>query len=108
MEPQLRQLGLPTSLAKGVVTLVKDHVVCTEGDTLSSEQARVLKLLGHMQAEFRLRLTGVWSKDRSFEMLGESSRMDSMKRREGTWRRSTVKRRRSKVKRRKNDVEGDI
>merc|ERR1719369_1331581 len=76
MEPQLRQLGLPTSLAKGVVTLVKDHVVCTEGDTLSSEQARILKLLGHMQAEFRLRLTGVWSNDGTFEVINESTEVE--------------------------------
>ena len=73
MEPQLRQLGLPTSLNKGVVTLVKDHKVCEEGENLSSEQARILKLLGHMQAEFRLRLVAMWQNNGAFEMLGEDS-----------------------------------
>jgi len=68
MEPQLRQLGLPTSLNKGVVTLVKDHKVCEEGENLSSEQARILKLLGHMQAEFRLRLVAMWQNNGAFEM----------------------------------------
>lgn len=53
MEPQLRALGLPTSLKKGVVTLLADHTVCKEGDVLSSEQARILKLLGHKQATFK-------------------------------------------------------
>lgn len=72
MEPQLRQLGLPTalkkgwirrcyhfcyavfqiscfiylfiflSILKGVVTLLKDYEVCKEGDVLTPEQARVL------------------------------------------------------------------
>lgn len=69
MEPQLRQLGLPTALKKGartvlpsvqpamsglnifihlsplligVVTLLKDYDVCKDGDILTPEQARVL------------------------------------------------------------------
>lgn len=42
IEPHLRQLGLPTSLQKGVVTLLKDYTVCEEGQTLTPEQARIL------------------------------------------------------------------
>jgi mRNA turnover protein 4 len=42
MEPQLRQLGLPIALKRGVVTLWSDYEVCKEGDVLTPEQARVL------------------------------------------------------------------
>lgn len=42
IEPHLRQLGMPTALQKGVVTLVKEFEVCKEGQTLTPEQARIL------------------------------------------------------------------
>lgn len=43
MEPMLRtQLGLPTALKKGVIHLIKDYTVCTEGTALTPEQARIL------------------------------------------------------------------
>ncbi|GBO36355.1 mRNA turnover protein 4, partial [Araneus ventricosus] len=42
LESYLRQLGLPTTLKKGVIHLLKEHVVCSEGDRLSPETARIL------------------------------------------------------------------
>jgi len=63
MEPQLRQLGLPVQLVKGQVTLLGEHTVCVEGDVLTSEQARILKLLGHQQAEFKLNIVSGWNKE---------------------------------------------
>jgi mRNA turnover protein 4 len=42
MEPELRKLGLHTSLKKGVVTLDTDFVVCKTGDKLNPEQTRLL------------------------------------------------------------------
>jgi mRNA turnover protein 4 len=42
MEPQLRKLGLHTSLKKGIVTLDTDFAVCKKGDKLNPEQARLL------------------------------------------------------------------
>jgi hypothetical protein len=40
-----------------------------KGDVLSSEQARILKLLGQEQAEFRLRMVAVWANDGTFTPL---------------------------------------
>lgn len=42
MEPELRKLGLHTSLKKGVVTLDTDYKICKKGDKLKPEQARLL------------------------------------------------------------------
>ncbi|XP_051531812.1 mRNA turnover protein 4 homolog isoform X1 [Myxocyprinus asiaticus] len=72
MEPQLRQLGLPTTLKKGVVTLIKDFEVCKEGDTLAPEQARILKLFGIEMAEFKLSIKCMWnSESADFEKMTE-------------------------------------
>ncbi|CAH2318377.1 mRNA turnover 4 homolog [Pelobates cultripes] len=60
MEPQLRQLGLPTALKKGVITLLSDYEVCKEGDVLTPEQARILKLFGYQMAEFKVTLKAKW------------------------------------------------
>jgi len=73
MEPQLRQLGLPTKLVRGVVTLTKDFVVCKKDEILKPEQARILKLLGHQMAEFKIYATAFWSNDGTFETLEESA-----------------------------------
>ena len=60
MEPQLRQLGLPTALKKGVVTLPSDYEVCKEGDELTPEQARVLRLFGYEMTEFKVTIKYTW------------------------------------------------
>ncbi|XP_038189432.1 mRNA turnover protein 4 homolog [Arvicola amphibius] len=72
MEPQLRQLGLPTALKKGVVTLLSDYEVCKEGDVLTPEQARVLKLFGYEMAEFKVTIKYMWAAE-----SGRFQQMDS-------------------------------
>ena len=85
MEPQLRQMGMPVSLVRGVVTLLEDFTVCTEGTTLTSEQARILKLLGHQQADFKLNLVAGWDKaGGDFTLLGELPRGGSTGEEEGS------------------------
>jgi mRNA turnover protein 4 len=69
LEPHLRSLGLPTSLKKGVVTLIKEHTVCKKGQILTPDQARILKLLEIKMAEFRVIVDSVWTKPDNFKLL---------------------------------------
>lgn len=63
LEPHLRQLGMPTSLQRGIITLLQDYQVCKKGSVLTPEQARILKLMGNTMAEFRVTLKCMWEKD---------------------------------------------
>ena len=56
METQFRTLGLPTKLNMGKIELEVDVYVCKAGTTLSVEQAKLLKLLGHKQSKFSLKV----------------------------------------------------
>ncbi|PAV73210.1 hypothetical protein WR25_14301 [Diploscapter pachys] len=69
MEPQLRKLGMPTKLDKGIITLIEEFTVCTEGEPISVEQAKILKLLERKLSEFRVKLACHWSKKSGFEDL---------------------------------------
>lgn len=72
MEPQLRKLGLNTSLVRGTVTLSTDFHVCKKNDKLNPEQARLLKLFEHMQATFRVKVKLYWNTNGEFEVLDTS------------------------------------
>ena len=61
MEPYLRKLGLPTRLDNGVVTLLCNHTVCSAGETLESDQAKLLQLLNIKMALFKLTLRCKWA-----------------------------------------------
>jgi mRNA turnover protein 4 len=77
IEPYLRQLGMPTKLDRGVVTLIKDYEVCKSGSVLTPEQAKILELLGHRLATFKLDLRAAWIKGVGFERLdGKSDDLD--------------------------------
>ena len=52
----------------------QDYTVCKAGDKLTSEQARILKLFDHKQAQFKLNMIAVWSReDGAFKMLREGT-----------------------------------
>ncbi|XP_054157791.1 mRNA turnover protein 4 homolog [Oppia nitens] len=67
MEPHLRSLGMPTTLQKSVVHLLQDFEVCREGVELTSQQARILKLLGNQMSEFKITLEAIWESDGYYE-----------------------------------------
>jgi len=73
MEPYLRdKLGMPTQLKNGVVSLIKDFVVCNDRDVLTPEQCKVLELLDIKMADFRFELACVWS-DGRFKKFSSSA-----------------------------------
>lgn len=74
MEPQLRKLGLPTVLKKGIVTMESSHTVCKAGDTLTPEQAKILKLFDIRMSEFKIRLVSCWTQSGEFVDLVPSSK----------------------------------
>lgn len=76
MEPDLRKLGLPTELKKGVILLRSEHVVCKEGQILTPNQAQILKLIGECLAEFRVTFKSVWDKSGEFEVLDKENGID--------------------------------
>jgi len=59
-EPQLRKLGLRTTMNRGVPTLDTPHTVCEKGKTLTPEQAQLLKLIGIKMVVFRVGLRARW------------------------------------------------
>ncbi|GIX65738.1 60S ribosomal protein L10e, putative [Babesia caballi] len=61
MEPQFRQLGLPTTLNMGRIELLGEYQVCEQGRPLTPNQARVLKLLGIRMSLFEVTLEAYWS-----------------------------------------------
>ncbi|ELW47417.1 mRNA turnover protein 4 like protein [Tupaia chinensis] len=44
-----------------VVTLLSHYEVCREGDVLTPEQARILKLSGYQMAEFKVAMKYMWN-----------------------------------------------
>ncbi|KAH7885302.1 ribosomal protein L10-domain-containing protein [Phlebopus sp. FC_14] len=59
-EPQLRKLGLTTTLKRGIPTLDAPHQICEEGKALTSEQAQLLKLIGEKMVVFQVVLKARW------------------------------------------------
>lgn len=72
IEPHLRSLGMPTKLEKGIVTLYKEYLVCKEGQILTPEQAKILKLITRPMAEFKLNIECCWIKETGFELIKNS------------------------------------
>lgn len=54
LDPEFRKYKLPTRVVKGVPTLSSPFVVCKKGDTLTADQAQLLKLLNKYFATFKM------------------------------------------------------
>ncbi|KAF9439069.1 mRNA turnover 4 [Entomortierella beljakovae] len=68
MEPQLRSLGMPTVLNNGIVTLTNEHRICKEGQTLTPEQAQLLKLFLVQMADFHVTLKSYYEGGQVFRV----------------------------------------
>mmetsp|Transcript_29086 Transcript_29086/g.53454 ORF Transcript_29086/g.53454 Transcript_29086/m.53454 type:complete len:244 (-) Transcript_29086:453-1184(-) len=78
MEPQLRKYGLPTKLNKGVIELLADHRVCSEGQILDPNQAALLRVFDVKMSTFRLKLLGCWTAEgETYEELAEDDDDDA-------------------------------
>ncbi|KAL6721619.1 mRNA turnover and ribosome assembly protein [Lecanora helva] len=64
IEPNLRRLGVPTTLVKGKVVLESEEpfVVCTEGQKLGSGQTSLLKMFGVTMAKFKISVVAWWER----------------------------------------------
>jgi len=62
MEPLLRSLGLMTTLKKGIIHLLKPFTICSKGDVLTPEQAKLLKLFQRPLAQFKIKVKAHWNK----------------------------------------------
>ncbi|KAJ1729404.1 mRNA turnover and ribosome assembly protein [Coemansia biformis] len=73
MEPQLRDLGMPTLLKQGKIVLNSDYVICEEGDKLTPQQAHLLKHFWEKMAVFKICLMCYWNKSGGFVSLKENA-----------------------------------
>ena len=69
LEPRLRDLGLTTSLKKGVIHLEKDFIVCEEGEPITADGAAILRLLELELSEFKIMLEAMWSSQNGYVEL---------------------------------------
>lgn len=60
---------MPTKLERGIVTLIGDYTVCEKGQTLTPEQAKILKLIGKSLATFKVNVECCVSKEDGFEVI---------------------------------------
>jgi mRNA turnover protein 4 len=72
MVPQLRRLGLPCDLKKGIIHVRAETVVCREGKPLTAEAAHLAKLLAIPMAWFTIVPVAVWDREsEEFTVLRE-------------------------------------
>jgi mRNA turnover protein 4 len=68
IEPYLRKLGLATRVHEGKIELLADFVVCRQGEPVTVEQTKVLKLLDQEHGEMKFQMHAMW-KDGEYKSL---------------------------------------
>lgn len=78
LEGQIRQCGLQVSLVRGVVVVPEgsERAICNEGDKLTPEQARLLKLLNYPLVTFRIKLIARYRNGFCSKMSSDDSMSD--------------------------------
>jgi mRNA turnover protein 4 len=79
MADQLKKLGVPVRLDKGVVVITEDCNLCLKGVPITPEQGRLLKIFGHELAEFKITLVSVWQSSTNPEVVQALSMLKKQK-----------------------------
>ena len=79
MADQLKKLGVPVRLDKGVVVITEDCNLCLKGVPITPEQGRLLKIFGHELAEFKISLVSVWQSSTNPEVVQALSMLKKQK-----------------------------
>ncbi|CAK9293921.1 unnamed protein product [Gordionus sp. m RMFG-2023] len=62
-EKFLKKYGMPVILEKDTIALTEDFTLCMEGEKLTIDQSKILKMLNMPMASFKIVPYGVWSAD---------------------------------------------
>ena len=71
MESQFRQLGVSLKLENGKFIVLSDYAVCKQGESLTPEQALMVKHLGVQMDEFKFFINAYLSKGGEFKTLSD-------------------------------------
>jgi mRNA turnover protein 4 len=63
MEPLLRFLDLTITLKKDIIHFLQPFTICSNGDILTSEQTKLLKLFQCLIAQFQIKVKVHWNKN---------------------------------------------
>ena len=69
MDPYLRELGVKAKLDGGKFYLLEDYVVCKEGKAVTTEQVKVMRLLGLRIDEFKIKIQAYCTKEGEIEIV---------------------------------------
>ena len=64
MEPQLRQLGLPTRLVNSKIELTRDFTLAVEGEPIAVERCKILRLLDIKLSRLKFTIKSVYDGQR--------------------------------------------